>query len=785
MGKTQELARKLQSHIDAMRTDLNQPQLLRPLISNHRKRLEGLLETEPGITVYDQLTSQLESLLRSRHPGRRITPTELRTLVTEHLQGVPPEEYGIWVYYPWSLRLVHILDEAEFVELRTNRNQHKITREEHDVLAEKKVGVVGLSVGQSVAMNLAMERSCGELRIADFDSLELSNLNRIRTGVHNLGVSKVEILAREIAELDPFLRVRCFPQGVTADNLDQFLTDGGKLSLLIEECDSLDIKVLCRQRAREHRIPVVMETSDRGILDIERFDLESNRPIFHGKVKDLDPQHLKDLRDEEKIPFALSILGIDSLSPRMRASLLEVGQSLTSWPQPATSVMLGSAVAADACRRILLDTFHESGRFFVDLEELVTDGLAKEAITQTMKAPTSKTGDPQVLRLTERDMESMASKVDHEAGPTQIQPNRDIVKRLVHAATLAPSGGNVQPWRWLFRGGKLFLFHDKERSVCLLDFLDRASHMALGAAAENLVLEAHAQSLEVELRKFPIPNDSRLACIFTFHENADNRKVSQESHERDPLVAFISERSTNRKLSRRQLIPQEKMRALVDVAATVPGVQLDLVTTEDQLSELGEIVGATERLRMLHPQAHADFIKEVRWTQEEAVTTRDGIDLATVELSPWQRSGLQVAKNWLAVKYIKKWGGGAVFETLSRQATESASAMGLLTMSEDDPVSYFDGGRAVEAIWLEANRHGIAFQPLTPITFLFLRLLRGKGEGLTQEMHSELPALRERFLTIFPNASGRGEIFLFRLFYAAPPSARSLRRSVDDVLTIS
>lgn len=68
-----------------------------------------------------------------------------------------------------------------------------------------------------------MERICGELRLADFDLLELTNLNRIRTGVHNLGLAKVYSVAREIAEIDPFLKVVCFPQGLSEDNLDEFL----------------------------------------------------------------------------------------------------------------------------------------------------------------------------------------------------------------------------------------------------------------------------------------------------------------------------------------------------------------------------------------------------------------------------------------------------------------------------------------------------------------------------------------------------------------------------------
>jgi len=49
-----------------------------------------------------------------------------------------------------------------------------------------------------------------ELRLADFDTAELSNLNRIRTGSHNLGLNKTVIAAREIVEIDPFIKVKIF-----------------------------------------------------------------------------------------------------------------------------------------------------------------------------------------------------------------------------------------------------------------------------------------------------------------------------------------------------------------------------------------------------------------------------------------------------------------------------------------------------------------------------------------------------------------------------------------------
>ena len=60
---------------------------------------------------------------------------------------------------------------------------------------------------------MAMERNCGLLKIADFDILELSNLNRIRSSVDCIGQKKTTLVAREIAEIDPFLQVEIFEEG--------------------------------------------------------------------------------------------------------------------------------------------------------------------------------------------------------------------------------------------------------------------------------------------------------------------------------------------------------------------------------------------------------------------------------------------------------------------------------------------------------------------------------------------------------------------------------------------
>jgi len=336
-----------------------------------KEQLLNLMEKVPHLEIKDTYLNQLKEWVKAMHPGRRWTEEELRAEVEAQIGEADTAELGVWVYYPWKQLLVHLLDEEAFIFVRTNRNRNKITADEQHRLRGKKIGVVGLSVGHSLAMTLAMERSAGELRLADFDTLELSNLNRIRAGVHALGVPKVVVAAREIAEIDPFIKVICYEEGITEENIDCFFTEGGNLSLVLDECDSLDMKMLIRLKARELQIPVVMDTSDRGMIDVERFDLEPERPIFHGILEGMDIEILKNLSNQEKIPHVLKIVGYETMSARLKESLPEVGSTILTWPQLASSIMLGAASGADACRRIGLGQSCESGRYYIDLEELV------------------------------------------------------------------------------------------------------------------------------------------------------------------------------------------------------------------------------------------------------------------------------------------------------------------------------------------------------------------------------------------------------------------------------
>jgi hypothetical protein len=273
-----------------------------------------------------------------------------------------------WVYYPWLNSAYEILDEKEFVEVRTNRNQLKITPEEQQQLSKSTIAIAGLSVGNSVALTLAMERVGGHLILADYDELELSNLNRLRTGIPQIGLHKGVIAKRQIAELDPYIKVTLFDEGVTDKTITSFLNKN--VDILVEVCDSLDLKLSLRERAKEIETPVIMDTNDRGMIDIERFDLEPDRPIFHGFLEDLNMTNEELKKPENKVSLVQKIVGAD-ISERLKKSIPEIGKTISSWPQLASGVMLGGAVTTNICRRILLNQHKKSGRFYVDFEQII------------------------------------------------------------------------------------------------------------------------------------------------------------------------------------------------------------------------------------------------------------------------------------------------------------------------------------------------------------------------------------------------------------------------------
>jgi molybdopterin/thiamine biosynthesis adenylyltransferase len=749
--------------------ELCKPEFYRIKNTGERAALADLITERPNLQVFDTIENQLQDLIKGLNPKVIFNDITINEAITKYLNGTDLEEYGVWVYYPWAEKLVHMLDEQEFIQVRTGRNKHKITQEEQDQLIQRKIGVIGLSVGQSVSLTLAIERGCGELRIADFDLLDLTNLNRIRAGVSNVGLKKTVIVAREIAEIDPFLKVSCFHEGITEENIDAFITNNGKLDLLIDECDGIDIKILCRLKAKKYQIPVLMEASDRGTIDIERFDLDPARPILHGYIEHLDVSKVKFLKtNEEKVPYILPIAGVETLSTRMKASMMEIEQTITSWPQLASAVAYGGGITADLARRILLKQLSISGRFFVDIEEIISDPKT-ESKQQTLPFSHKK--------ISFKDIEILARKIKINSIPNRVSLKKEELDEIMITAQRAASAGNNQPWKWFHEDNSLYLFHDEERSSSFANQDNIVAYLAFGLALESVRLKAESLGLIAHEMTFPDKTISLLIAVIQFSKADANLK-------KDPLADFTGIRHTNRNVPTiKKSIDSDKLREIKKETELIKGAKFYFTEEEDSINTMAQVMGESDKLRLFTPTGHHElFNMELRWTKEQSKESGDGLDLTSFELTPLEAIGMRLAKDPEVLNLLKDWKMGSGLERMSRKAGNASSALGLITMSEYNAANFIEGGKAIERAWLTANKNKISVHPMTASILHFNILKFGKALDNDEFLKEKFSHLSNLFYKCFPETNEKEiPVFLFRLFYAENSGIPSERLPMNQI----
>ncbi|MGI9622607.1 MAG: Rv1355c family protein, partial [Acidimicrobiales bacterium] len=652
-----------------------------------------------------------------------------------------------WVYYPWRSTVVRLLGPRSHWRLRTDRNRYKLSDDELEQLLQRHVGVIGLSVGSAAAFALAQEGLCGRLRLADFDTLSLTNLNRLQGSVFDLTGLKTHALARRISELDPYLPVELFDEGVTLGNAEVFLAG---IDLVVEECDSIDMKLLVRKYAAELGLPVVMETSDRGMLDVERFDLEPDREPFHGLVGDLNVAELADLKMDDKVQHVLAILESDELSAPMAASMIEIDATTRTWPQLASDIALGSSLIAETVRRLFVEPRRlASGRSRLDLDD-VLDGIVdptKPVRFELDKAPTSHADLP----------ESFSDAAEQ-------------------AARLAPSGGNMQPWRF-HSTDESFEVEIAPASVVGLDIGLRGSAVACGAALANVMAVAAARNrlaageehlrIELDLDRPTVAGSVRLG---------DSTDVGWAE-----LAKFVSKRVSNRQLGPAEPLDPGNLSVLESATAarvteSAPRARLRYVPV-GELDELVDVWSESDRVRYLTERLHGEMMSELRRPGIDDLS--EGIDERTLELTRSDRAKLAVLRRWDVMDRLAQLDAGSRLGEDSTKRILGSSGLVAVTIEGSSRDAFIAGGVALQRMWLAATKLGLWLHPMSPI-FTYAQTSGELEDVIDPRLATDLEKMRRTAYSSFGCGPAESFVLTARIHAGPAPTAISQRRSTAD-----
>jgi sulfur carrier protein ThiS adenylyltransferase len=111
----------------------------------------------------------------------------------------------------------------------------------HQKIKKSTIGIAGLGgLGSAIAIALA-RIGVGRLILVDFDVVEPSNLNRQQYFVHQIGMPKVEALQKNIAAINPYVRIQTYQAKLDRDNVERIFKEA---EVVVEAFDRAEEKAM-------------------------------------------------------------------------------------------------------------------------------------------------------------------------------------------------------------------------------------------------------------------------------------------------------------------------------------------------------------------------------------------------------------------------------------------------------------------------------------------------------------------------------------------------------------
>ena len=334
-----------------------------------------------------------------------------------------------------------------------------------------------------------------------------------------------------------------------------------------------------------------------------------------------------------------------------------------------------------------------------------------------------------------------------------VAPGREELRFIVACASTAPSGGNMQPWRFEADGDVIRAWIDPTRSS-LLDFRHRAALLALGAAREAAEIGARALGFE------PVAATGRggrggvgaRAAAVDAHARRERGRAAVAALQQ-PAHGRHARHRAGRAGSARPTAARRSTRASWPVTRSRSSARA---------------LGALDRVRFLSSRLRRDLIGELRFTAAEAHASRDGIDVASLELDDADLAAMDVLRTGAGMELLAGLDRGWGLGNAARDAFATSAGAIVLRVAAVDQGALLDAGRGLMRLWLEATRRELAIHPWGS-PFLFQRLLEDR-DSLEGWERTALTRAAGAFGRLVGLERDRPVMLILRVSRGAPPS---------------
>ena len=363
-----------------------------------------------------------------------------------------------------------------------------------------------------------------------------------------------------------------------------------------------------------------------------------------------------------------------------------------------------------------------------------------------------------------------ADMTPENQGNPPIPTQGSALDTLLEAAILAPSGDNLQPWRFHVdcEHRAITLDVDPDRDPSPMNAGQRMSRISLGAALENMVRTAEHHGWGYEIQESSGPG------LVTFSVAKDTGPAMIE-----PLLYA---RVTNRRVYDGTELPNDLLQRLSGPGRELPSVRVTVITDRSRRSRFVELIAKADALMLTNHKIRAAFLANVRFDVAPNAKVTEGLSLGSLEVSASDRAFLRLMKSWsIPDRLLRMLGARSTFARVARKLAGSASGFCVVTALDRGPMIDIQTGRAWQDKWLAFTHEGLFAQPMMSLLVL-QNILEVEAPDFfscsDREVASELVGSFQKLA----NGSSEGyPAAMMRFGFAASPQTRVGRLSPEQL----
>lgn len=181
------------------------------------------------------------------------------------------------------------------------RTELLIGKENLNKLQHSHVIVFGVGGVGGFAIEALVRSGIGEISIVDFDTVDLTNLNRqIIATQDSIGKLKTSVMRNRLLSINPNVIVHEFPEKFSMENSDLFFKDK-KYDYIVDAIDLVTSKLALAEIAKSLSIPIIssMGTGNKiepTMLEVADINKTSVCPLARVMRKELKNRGIKKLK---------------------------------------------------------------------------------------------------------------------------------------------------------------------------------------------------------------------------------------------------------------------------------------------------------------------------------------------------------------------------------------------------------------------------------------------------------------------------------------------------------